>query len=136
MSKFLVVRQGDTERWTLTDPAARNALSDGMVVALVEACLRAKADAQLRTVVLTGAGGAFCAGGSLGHFASAIGQPLGHRAGRVHQRGQEIGDKPGHAGTRASAASARAASAASSGQSGTSLSHSIRSGRGPLAAST
>ena len=80
MSNFLVVRQGDTERWTLNDPATRNALSDGMVVALFGACLRAKADASLRTVVLTGGGGAFCAGGSLGHFASAIGQPLAEGA--------------------------------------------------------
>ena len=76
MSNFLVVRQGDTERWTLNDPASRNALSDAMVVALFEACLRAKADEGLRAVVLTGAAGAFCAGGSLGSFASAIGQPL------------------------------------------------------------
>lgn len=76
MSNFLVVRQGDTEHWTLNDPAARNALSDAMVMALFEACLRARTDDSLRTVVLTGAGGAFCAGGSLGHFASAIGQPL------------------------------------------------------------
>lgn len=76
MSNFLVVRQGDTERWTLNDPASRNALSDAMVVALFEACLRAQADTDLRTVVLTGAAGAFCAGGSLGHFASAIGQRL------------------------------------------------------------
>lgn len=76
MSNFLVVRQGDVERWTLNDPASRNALSDSMVVALFEACLRAQADSDLRTVVLTGAAGAFCAGGSLGGFASAIGQPL------------------------------------------------------------
>jgi isohexenylglutaconyl-CoA hydratase len=76
MSNFLVVRQGDSERWTLNDPASRNALSDAMVVSLFEACLHAKNDASLRTVVLTGAAGAFCAGGSLGGFASAIGQPL------------------------------------------------------------
>jgi isohexenylglutaconyl-CoA hydratase len=76
MSNFLVVRQGDTERWTLNDPASRNALSDAMVVAMFEACLRARADDSLRAVVLTGAAGAFCAGGSLGSFASAIGQPL------------------------------------------------------------
>ena len=76
MNNFLVVRQGDTERWTLSDPPSRNALTDAMVVALFEACLRAKSDASLRMVVLTGAAGAFCAGGSLGGFASAIGQPL------------------------------------------------------------
>ena len=76
MSNFQVVRQGAVERWTLNDPASRNALSDGMVVELFEACLRTQADASLRAVVLTGAAGAFCAGGSLGGFASAIGQPL------------------------------------------------------------
>lgn len=76
MSTFLVVRQGDTERWTLNDPGSRNALSDAMVVALYEACLRAKSDTSLRTVVLTGAAGAFCAGGSLGGVASAIGLAL------------------------------------------------------------
>ncbi|KRC04324.1 enoyl-CoA hydratase [Hydrogenophaga sp. Root209] len=73
---FLFERQGDTERWTLSDPATRNALSDAMVLGLYEATLRAKQDETLRIVVLTGAPGAFSAGGSLGHFSSAIGQPL------------------------------------------------------------
>ncbi|MES2841298.1 MAG: enoyl-CoA hydratase/isomerase family protein [Pseudomonadota bacterium] len=73
---FLVERQGDTERWTLNDPATRNALSDTMVLGLYEATLRAKQDDTLRIVVLTGAPGAFSAGGSLGNFSSAIGQPL------------------------------------------------------------
>jgi isohexenylglutaconyl-CoA hydratase len=76
MAELLIDRQGDTERWTLSDPATRNALSDAMVVALFEACLRAKQDESLRLIVLTGAAGAFSAGGSLGHFASVIGQPL------------------------------------------------------------
>ena len=76
MPELLIQRTGDTERWTLSDPATRNALSDGMVVALFEACLRVKQDTSLRAIVLTGAGGAFCAGGSLGHFAPVVGQPL------------------------------------------------------------
>ena len=76
MTPFLITRQGDTERWTHNDPATRNALSDTMVLGLFEACLRARADTGLRGVVLRGAGGAFSAGGSLGSFASAIGQPL------------------------------------------------------------
>jgi len=73
---FLVERAGDVERWMLNDPATRNALSDAMVVGLYEACLRAQQDSTLRVVILTGAPGAFSAGGSLGRFASAIGQPL------------------------------------------------------------
>lgn len=64
------------ETWTLSDPASRNALTDGMVDALLDACTRAQSDTALRGVVLRGAGGHFCAGGSLGGFAKAIGQPL------------------------------------------------------------
>jgi isohexenylglutaconyl-CoA hydratase len=76
MSHFLVERRGAVEHWTLNDPASRNALSDAMVAQLFDACLRVQQDAALRVVVFSGAGGAFCAGGSLGGFASAIGQPL------------------------------------------------------------
>lgn len=77
MNRALIIdRDGAVERWTLNDPASRNALSDAMVVGLYAACLRAKNDPTLRGVVLAGAGGAFCAGGSLGGFALAIGQPL------------------------------------------------------------
>ena len=62
-SPFLVERAGDIERWTLNDPATRNALSDAMVVGLYEAALRAQKDDSLRVVVLTGAGEkAFCTG--------------------------------------------------------------------------
>ena len=76
MSPLLIVRQGTTERWTLNDPASRNALSAAMGAALFAACLRARDDRELRVVVLIGSSGAFCAGGSLANFASAIGQPL------------------------------------------------------------
>lgn len=75
-SALLIARQGAVETWTLNDPATRNALNDAMVSALLGACARATQDATLRIVVLTGAGGAFCAGGSLGGFASLIGQAL------------------------------------------------------------
>lgn len=64
------------ETWTLNDPASRNALTDALVDALLAACQRARDDAALRGVVLRGAGGHFCAGGSLGGFAKTIGQPL------------------------------------------------------------
>lgn len=67
---------GCVETWTLNDPASRNALSEAMVDALLAACERAATDADLRGVVLRGAGGHFCAGGSLGGFAKTIGQPL------------------------------------------------------------
>jgi len=66
----------NVETWTLNDPASRNALSEPMVDALLAACERVASDADLRGVVLRGAGGHFCAGGSLGGFAKTIGQPL------------------------------------------------------------
>ena len=66
---------GWAEVWTLNAPATRNALTDAMVAALQGACERARTDTALRVIVLRGAGGYFCAGGSLGNFASAIGRP-------------------------------------------------------------
>ena len=78
---LLIERQplgtGWAEFWTLNAPATRNALTDEMVWALRAACERAQCDTALRAVVLRGAGGHFCAGGSLGSFASAIGRPHG-----------------------------------------------------------
>lgn len=71
-----ITREGAVETWTMNDPSTRNALSDAVVDGLLQACARAAVDPALRIVVLTGAGGAFCAGGSLGGFASLIGQPL------------------------------------------------------------
>jgi isohexenylglutaconyl-CoA hydratase len=77
---LLITREGlhagETEYWTLSDPASRNALSEPMVEALFAACARASGDGALRFIVLQGVGGAFCAGGSLGGFAKSIGQAL------------------------------------------------------------
>lgn len=74
--KLQITRSGEVEHWTLHDPATRNALTDELVAALAQACERAAQDPALRFVVLQGSGGAFCAGGSLGGFAQAIGQAL------------------------------------------------------------
>jgi isohexenylglutaconyl-CoA hydratase len=74
--KLLRTRTAAVERWTLNNPAQRNALDDEMVQALLAACADAARDPTLRFVVLTGSGGAFCAGGHLGGMASLVGQPL------------------------------------------------------------
>ncbi|MBQ0931265.1 oxepin-CoA hydrolase, alternative type [Ideonella alba] len=50
---------------TLSDPGSRNALSPTLYAALVEALDTAAANPEVRSVVLTGAGGHFCAGGHL-----------------------------------------------------------------------
>ena len=52
-------------RLTLNRPAARNALSVGLMAALQEALGRAAADAACRVVVIAAAGPAFCAGHDL-----------------------------------------------------------------------
>lgn len=56
---------------TMNRPEARNALTREMLAALIEAAQRLAADPAVRAVVLTGAGGAFCAGGDVKGFAAA-----------------------------------------------------------------
>ena len=56
---------------TMNRPEALNALSGEMSAGLEEAIPRLAADASVRVVVLTGAGGAFCAGGDVKGFARA-----------------------------------------------------------------
>jgi 2-(1,2-epoxy-1,2-dihydrophenyl)acetyl-CoA isomerase len=55
---------------TMNRPEARNALSGEMGAALTEALQRLTYDTNVRCVVLTGAGGAFCAGGDVKGFAA------------------------------------------------------------------
>jgi len=55
---------------TMNRPEARNALTGEMQAALTSAIHRVAADPSVRAVVLTGAGGAFCAGGDVKGFAA------------------------------------------------------------------
>ncbi|OEJ28370.1 enoyl-CoA hydratase [Streptomyces agglomeratus] len=57
-----VRREGATLVLTLNRPEAKNALSLPMLVGLYDGWLAADADDDIRSVVLTGAGGDFCAG--------------------------------------------------------------------------
>ncbi|MEU7699000.1 crotonase/enoyl-CoA hydratase family protein [Streptomyces sp. NPDC015492] len=57
-----VRREGATLVLTLNRPEAKNALSLPMLVGLHDGWLEADADDGIRSVVLTGAGGSFCAG--------------------------------------------------------------------------
>ncbi len=54
---------------TLNDPERRNPLSTAMAEALIAALRRGCRDPQVRALVLTGAGQAFCAGGDIREFA-------------------------------------------------------------------
>jgi enoyl-CoA hydratase/carnithine racemase len=60
-----VERDGDVVTLTLNDPDRRNAMSEAMGEAFAARVRELARDASLRTVILTGAGRAFCAGGDL-----------------------------------------------------------------------
>ncbi len=57
-----VRREGATLVLTLNRPEAKNALSLPMLVGLYDGWVEADADDAVRSIVLTGAGGSFCAG--------------------------------------------------------------------------
>jgi enoyl-CoA hydratase/carnithine racemase len=61
----LETRQGSTAILTLNRPERRNALSMPMREALLAATDRIEEDRSIRAVVITGAGGHFCAGGDI-----------------------------------------------------------------------
>jgi isohexenylglutaconyl-CoA hydratase len=62
---LIATRDGPVLKVTLNRPEARNALTPTMVRELTQVLQDARADADVRAVVLTGAGGNFCAGGDL-----------------------------------------------------------------------
>ena len=66
---------------TMNRPEARNAFSPQMSAGLEEAIPRLARDPDVRVVVLTGAGGAFCAGGDVKGFANTGGAGGTGRAG-------------------------------------------------------
>jgi len=80
-------------RITLNRPERRNAMSDGMLQGLVASLGDAEVATDVGAVVLTGAGGAFCAGGDVKGMAEAGGEGGGSAVqydARVHlQRGNQ-----------------------------------------------
>ena len=64
-SELVTERDGEALVLTLSGPATRNSLSLQTIDAAIEALDVADADSGLRAVVVTGAGGHFCAGGDL-----------------------------------------------------------------------
>ncbi len=58
---------------TLNRPEKRNALGEAMRPALREALLATEADPEVRVLVLTGAGEAFCAGGDVSGMGNVLG---------------------------------------------------------------
>ena len=64
-AELLASRRDTTLILTISNPGARNALHPDMYAAGVEALSTAERDPDIRAVVVTGAGDAFCAGGNL-----------------------------------------------------------------------
>jgi 2-(1,2-epoxy-1,2-dihydrophenyl)acetyl-CoA isomerase len=62
---LLAETSGHVRILTLNRPSKKNALSDDLVAAIIEAIAAAAADAAVRVVGLTGAGDAFCSGADL-----------------------------------------------------------------------
>jgi enoyl-CoA hydratase/carnithine racemase len=58
---------------TLAAPATRNAMTRAMWAALPEIVARIEADASIRAVIVTGAGGSFCAGADISEFETVYG---------------------------------------------------------------
>lgn len=66
-----VQRSGGILRLTLQRPEKLNALNGALALEMIDALRAAQDDASVRTVVLSGAGRAFCAGQDLGDFQRA-----------------------------------------------------------------
>lgn len=79
-------RDGAVTTLTLNRPQSRNALDAALTHALVGALDEADADDGVGALVLTGAGGAFCAGADLAEIGAALGASEGERpsAAAVH----------------------------------------------------
>jgi 2-(1,2-epoxy-1,2-dihydrophenyl)acetyl-CoA isomerase len=67
---------------TMNRPARRNALSEAMMSALGAVLAQVETDDAVGSVVLTGAGGAFCAGGDIKGMAASRADRSGDGAGR------------------------------------------------------
>ena len=79
MSEVLYEAADGIARVTINRPERRNAMSYGVMQGLRDAMASARADADVRVVVLTGAGDkAFCAGADLGGIADNEGAAAAH----------------------------------------------------------
>ncbi len=73
MSDILYEREGAVATITLHRPEHMNTISQPMLLALSEALLKAGRDSEVRSVILTGSGRAFCAGLDMRDAASTEG---------------------------------------------------------------
>lgn len=84
----LVEDRGAVRLLTLNQPERRNALSPAVREALHDALAPAMADPKVRAIVLTGAGGTFCAGGDLSAMTPGAGLAGRDRVERLQRIGR------------------------------------------------
>jgi methylglutaconyl-CoA hydratase len=77
---LLATRTNGTLELTLNRPEARNALSRALIAALTEALGEADREDAIRTIIITGAGPAFCAGLDLREVAQTTADQAEHDA--------------------------------------------------------
>jgi methylglutaconyl-CoA hydratase len=85
-----LARQDGVAILTINRPERRNALNRELVHELTEATRQAIDDAEVRSIILTGNGPAFCAGMDLAELAATLDQP--DEAERVHHDAQRLSD--------------------------------------------
>ena len=64
-NELIIEKNNGILKLTMNRPDRRNALNDAMLNSLHEELTKAENDTSIRTIVLTGAGNAFCAGGDV-----------------------------------------------------------------------
>lgn len=74
-AQLISTSQGQTMILTLSDPAMRNALGPDMYAAGIEALNVAETNPEIRSVIITGEGSNFCAGGNLQRLQSNRSKP-------------------------------------------------------------
>lgn len=72
MNELLIEARGAVWVLTMNRPEKHNALNNALTAGLVEALKAAEADADVRAVVLTGAGKSFCAGADITEFSGLV----------------------------------------------------------------
>src|ERR1700712_2465702 len=85
VSEILEARTDTVLTLTLSRPDKKNAITNAMYGNLADALLRARDDAAIRCVLLTGAGDTFTAGNDLGDFAAVASGTLDRSAMHVHR---------------------------------------------------
>ena len=78
-------QDGAVTRLMLNQPERRNALSIPLRAALIERLEAAQADETCRAIIITGAGGHFCAGGDITSMADITGVAGRRRMAQVHR---------------------------------------------------